>query len=479
MEGYDAVVVGAGPNGLSAAATLATEGLSVLVVEAADTLGGGARTQELTLPGFRHDVCSAIHPLGVSSPVLERFRLEEHGLRWIHPDLPAAHPLDGGQAVLYHRSVDETAAGLGADGDAWRRIFGPLAEDWEMLRHQILGPVRFPRSNPLSILRFARYALRSFTGLADAQFAGIEAKSLLAGMAGHAFVPLGHPYSAAFGLLLGTAAHGRGWPMPEGGAQAIADALASYITSQGGEFRTGFRVRSLSSLPPSRLVMLDTSPHEAMRILDYRMPIVRRSQLGNFRPGPGVFKLDYALDGPIPWANPEVGRAGTVHVGGDIHEITAAEAEVAAGRHPENPFMLVVQHTRFDRSRAPEGKHTLWAYSHVPNGSTVDMRERMERQLERFAPGVRDRIIERHVMTPADVERHNPNNLGGDISGGANDRLQLFLRPRLALDPYFLSDRHGRAVYLCSASTPPGGAVHGMCGYHASRVALRRLQRGS
>lgn len=477
MERYDAIVVGAGPNGLTAAAVLAREGLSVLVVEAANTIGGGARTKELTLPGFRHDVCSAIHPMGLSSPAFDQFPLAEHGLKWIHPTIPAAHPLDDGRAVLYHRSVEETAVGLGRDAPAWQQLFEPLAASWEMLRHQILGPVRLPRSNPLPVARFARYGLRSFMGLAESQFDTVEAKSLLAGMAGHAFVPLDHPYSAAFGLLLGTAAHARGWPMAEGGSQAIADALASFISSLGGEIRTGTRVLSLSSLPPAPLVMLDTTPQEALRILGYRLPFVRRAQLGNYRPGPGVFKLDYALDGPIPWAAQGVEGAGTVHVGGDIYEIAAAESDVAKGHHPDSPFMLVVQHTPFDPTRAPQGKHTVWAYTHVPNGSTVDIRERMERQIERFAPGFRDRILHRHVMTPADVEAYNPNNIGGDISGGANDRLQLFLRPRLALNPYFVSERHGRTVYLCSASTPPGGAVHGMCGYHAVRLALRRLHR--
>ncbi|MDP8969156.1 MAG: NAD(P)/FAD-dependent oxidoreductase [Actinomycetota bacterium] len=468
--------MGSGPNGLAAAGYLAHAGLAVLVLEEAATLGGGVRTTELTLPGFRHDVCSAIYPLAIASPFFGDLPLHEHGLEWVHPGLPAAHPLDGGRAVLFHRSIQETAAGLGRDERAWRRLFEPLVESWDVLRHQFLGPVRLPR-DPLAVTRFGLLALRSLRGLADSWFRERDPKTLLAGMTGHAFLPLSYPTSAGFGLMLGLAAHTGGWPMPRGGARALAEALVSYARTLGTEFETGVTVSSLSDLPPARLVLLDTTPHEAMRIVGYRLPVVRRAQLGSFRHGPGVFKLDYALSGPVPWEAEGVERAGTVHVGGDIDEIAGSEEQVARGQHPQRPFLLAAQPTRFDPSRAPEGMHTLWAYAHVPNGSNVDMTDRMEAQIERFAPGFRDLIVARHAMTPADVETYNRNNVGGDISGGANDGLQLFLRPRLGLDPYFVQERAGRTVFLCSSSTPPGGGVHGMCGYHAARLALRRLNR--
>jgi phytoene dehydrogenase-like protein len=475
MDSYHAIVVGSGPNGLAAAAYLARAGRSVLVVEAGDTLGGGARTAELTLPGFRHDVCSAIHPLAVMSPFLSSLPLADHGLEWIHPDVPAAHPLDGGRAAVLHRSVEATADGLGDDGPAWRRLFGPIRESWDALAHQLLGPVRLPR-HPLPVARFGLLALRSSRRLVDARFSGVAAKSLFAGMSGHAFLPIDHRTSAAFGLLMIGSGQAGGWPMPRGGAQALSDALASYCAAHGAILRTGERVSSLRDLPAAPVVLLDTSPADALRILSYRTSALRRYQLGSFRPGPAVFKVDYALSEPVPWAAPEAQRAGTVHVGGTIDEIQAAEQEVDAGRHPDRPFLLTVQHTRFDPSRAPEGRHTLWAYCHVPNGSTVDMTKALEAQIERFAPGFGDVIVARHTTNPAELERYNRNYVGGDIAGGANDGLQLFLRPRLGLDPYFVAERDGRRVYLCSASTPPGGGVHGMCGFHAARLALRHLE---
>jgi phytoene dehydrogenase-like protein len=446
----------------------------VLVVESGPTLGGGARTAELTLPGFHHDVCSAIHPLAVMSPFLSSLPLAEHGLEWIQPDVAAAHPLDGGRAAVLHRSVEATAAGLGDDGPAWRRLFGPIRESWDALAHQLLGPVRLPR-HPLPVARFGLLALRSTRRLVEARFDGVAAKSLFAGMSGHAFLPIDHATSAAFGLLMIGAGHAGGWPMPRGGAQALSDALASYGAASGVTFRTGERVSSLRDLPPAPVVLLDTSPADALRIVDHRLPALRRFQLSSFRRGPGAFKVDYALSEPVPWAAPEAHRAGTVHVGGTIDEIQAAEKEVDAGGHPDRPFLLAVQHSRFDPTRAPAGGHTLWTYCHVPNGSTVDMTKPMEDQLERFAPGFRDIVVARHTTSPADLERYNPNYVGGDIAGGANDGLQLFLRPRLGLNPYFVDERDGRRVYLCSASTPPGGGVHGMCGFHAARLALRRL----
>jgi phytoene dehydrogenase-like protein len=476
MDCYDAIVVGSGPNGVAAAAYLSRAGRSVLVVEAASTPGGGARTAELTLPGFRHDVCSAIHPLAVMSPFLSELPLADHGLEWIHPDVPAAHPLDGGRVAVLRRSVGDTAAGLGDDGPAWRRLFEPFVEEWGTLAHQLLGPVRFPR-HPLPVARFGLLALRSTRRLVDGRFHGEAAKALFAGMSGHAFLPIDHRTSAAFGLLMIGAGHAGGWPMPRSGAQALSDALVSYCTSNGVTFWTGRPVSSLRDLPPAPVVLLDTSPSEALRILTYKVPALRRVQLGSFRPGPAVFKVDYALSEPVPWAAPEAHRAGTVHVGGSIDEIQAGEKEVGAGRHPERPFLLAVQHTRFDPTRAPAGQHTLWAYCHVPNGSTVDMTKAMEAQIERFAPGFGDVIVARQTTNPAELERYNRNYIGGDIAGGANDGLQLFARPRLGLNPYFVDDRDGRRIYLCSASTPPGGGVHGMCGFHAARIALRHVNR--
>jgi phytoene dehydrogenase-like protein len=471
---YEAVVVGSGPNGLTAAATIARTGRRVLVVEAADTIGGGTRTEELTLPGYHHDVCSAVHPIGRSSPAFEDLGLEAHGVEWLQPDLPLAHPLDGGRAALLRRSLDDTAAGLGADGPAWKALFGPLVRDWETLRHQVLGPVRVPR-HPVRLGRFGRLAVRSARSLVDARFEGEAAKALFAGATGHSFLPLDHPFSAAFGLLFNLLGQAGGWPIARGGSAAISAALASVLTEHGGEIVTGWQVTSLRSLPPCELVLLDTTPNDALRIVGGRAPRRIRGQLGAFRHGPGVFKIDYALDSPVPWTNEEVARAGTVHVGGTVDEIHAAEATVAGGGHAERPLVLVAQPTQFDRSRAPEGGHIAWAYCHVPSGSTLDMTERIEAQLERFAPGFSDRVLARSVKGPRDLEETNRNLVGGDIAAGANDGLQLLARPRLALDPYLVAP--GRPlVYLCSASTPPGGGVHGMCGYHAARLALLRLR---
>jgi phytoene dehydrogenase-like protein len=471
---YDAVVVGSGPNGLTAAATIARTGRRVLVVEAAGVTGGGTRTEELTLPGYRHDLCSAVHPIGHSSPAFEELGLEDHGVEWIQPDLPLAHPLDGGRAALLHRELDDTAAGLGADGPAWRPLFGPLVRDWEALRHQVLGPVRLPRQ-PVAIGRFGLQAVRSARSLVDARFEGEAAKALFAGATGHSFLPLDHRFSAAFGLLFSILGQAGGWPIARGGSAAISDALVSVLIENGGEIVTGWQVTALRELPPCELVLLDTTPVDALRIVGGRAPRRIRGQLDAFRHGPGVFKLDYALDGPVPWSNEAVARAGTVHVGGTVDEVGAAERIVAEGGHAERPFVLFSQPTQFDRSRAPAGGHIAWAYCHVPNGSTVDMTDRIEAQLERFAPGFRDRVLARSVHDPRGLEAGNRNLIGGDIAAGANDGIQLFARPRLALDPYLVAP--GRPlVYLCSASTPPGGGVHGMCGYHAARLALLRLR---
>ena len=466
----DAVVVGSGPNGLAAAIALAREGLGVLVVEAAATVGGGTRTAERTRPGFRHDVCSAIHPMGVGSPFFRTLPLAEHGLEWIHPPAPLAHPLDGRPAAVLERSVEATGQTLGSDGGAYARLFGPLADDADRLFADLLGPISIPR-HPPAALRFGLRALRPALDLANAWFEDDPARALLAGLAAHSGLPLERPTTAAIGLMLGLAGHAVGWPLPRGGSQAIAEALASYFRALGGEVETGWRVDSIDELPRARAILLDVTPRQVVAMAGHRLPAGYRRRLERFRYGPGAFKLDWALDGPIPWSDPACARAATVHLGGTSAEVAASEAAVGRGEHPERPFVLLAQQSLFDPTRAPAGMQTGWAYCHVPNGSTFDMTDRIEAQVERFAPGFRDRIVARSVMAPADFERYNPNDVGGDINGGAQDAGQIFTRPVARLDPYSTPTP---GLYLCSASTPPGGGVHGMCGYHAARSALRR-----
>ena len=441
----------------------------MLVVEAEQSIGGGCRSDELTLPGFVHDRCSAIHPLAVASPFFRSVSLAEYGLQMIHPPAPLAHPLDDGTAVVLERSVDVTAASLGSDGAAWRRLMAPFVRDAEAIIDGALAPLRVPR-HPLALGRFGLSAVRSASGLANGVFTGERARALFAGMAAHSMLRLDRSPSAAFGLVLGLLGHSAGWPLARGGSQAIADALASHLRSLGGQIATGWRVQSLDELPPDALVMLDVTPRQVLQIAGHRLPAGYRRRLAGYRYGPGVFKLDLALDGPIPWTAPQCARAATVHLGGTMVEIAAAEAIVAGGGHPERPYVLVAQQSLFDPSRAPEGKHTVWAYCHVPNGSPVDMTERIEAQIERFAPGFRDRIIGRSAMAPAEIERHNANYVGGDINGGIQDLRQLFTRPVARLVPYSTPLEN---VYICSSSTPPGGGVHGMCGYYAARAALR------
>ncbi len=465
---YDAVVVGAGPNGLAAAITLARAGRSVLVVEAAPTVGGGTRTKELTLPGFLHDVCSAVHPLGLGSPFFRDLPLGQFGLEWIHPDLPLAHPLGGDQAAVLHRSVAATAAGLGRDGAAYRRLMGPLVRDWPKISPLVLGPLRIPR-HPLAALRFGIPALLPADLLARLVFREAPARALFGGMAAHAMLPLSEPPSAAFGLVLGILAHAVGWPIPRGGSQAIADALAAYLRTLGGTIVTGERVESLDQLPPARAVLCDITPRQLLRIAGDRLPAGYRRQLGRFRYGPGVFKVDYALDGSVPWTAAACRRAGTVHVAGPLPEIVASERAVGRGRYPARPYVLVVQSSLFDPTRAPDGLQTLWTYCHVPSGGTTDMTARIEAQIERFAPGFRDRILARHVMGPQAMECYNANYVGGDINGGRAGLRQLFTRPTPSLNPYATPVP---GLYLCSSSTPPGGGVHGMCGYYAAQAAL-------
>jgi phytoene dehydrogenase-like protein len=466
---YDAIVVGSGPNGLAAAITLAREGRSVCLLEAAPSVGGGMRSAALTLPGFLHDVCSAIHPFGAASPFFRSLPLAQHGLEWVDPPLALAHPLDDGTAVVLDRSLEATIAALGADGPAWRRLMRPIGESWERLGPEVLAPLHWPR-HPFLLARFGLTALRSARGLAASRFRGAPARALFAGIAGHANLPLEAPATAAFGLLLGALGHVVGWPLPRGGSQRIADALASYFRSLGGEIITDARVASLEDLPAARHVLLDVTPRQLLRIAGERLTPSYRRALEKYRYGPGVFKMDFALRGPIPWRAAACAKAATVHLGGTLDEIARGEAEVARGRDPERPYVILAQPSLFDASRAPSGQHTAWAYCHVPHASTLDRSEAIEAQIERFAPGFGALVLARSVKGPAALEAYNANLIGGDIGGGVMDLGQLFTRPTWSLVPYRTA---ARGVYLCSSSTPPGGGVHGMCGWHAARAALR------
>ncbi len=479
---YDAIIIGAGPNGLAAAVMLARAGRSVRVIEAAATVGGGTRTAELTRPGFRHDICSAVHPLALSSAFFRDLPLDRYGLRWIHPPLPLAHPLDDGTAVVLERSVDATAAGLGQDTAAYRRLMGPLVKRWDAVTEDLLGPLPLPPRHPLALIGFGIGALLPASLLARLWFRGERARALFAGMAAHSVLPLERPGSAAFGLILGMAGHAVGWPIAQGGSQAIADALAAYLRELGGEIVTGQPVALLAELPPARALLFDVSPVNLLRIAGDRLPAAYRRRLARYRHGPAAFKLDWALDGPIPWAADACRRAGTVHLGGTLAEIAASERAGWQGQHPQQPYIILAQPSLFDPTRAPAGKHTAWAYCHVPNLHVGQDRilphqmiDRIEAQVERFAPGFGARILARHVMTPADFEAYNPNYVGGDIVGGAQDLPQFFARPVLSRNPYATP---AEGIYLCSSSTPPGGGVHGMCGYHAARAVLKQASAG-
>lgn len=465
---YDAVVVGSGPNGLAAAIAIQQAGLSVLLVEGKDSIGGGLRSATLTLPGFVHDVCSAIHPLAVGSPFFKTLPLQQHGLEFIYPSLAAAHPFDDGDAAVLYPSIEQTAAALGEDGASYRQLIHPLAKDWSQIAGAILGPLQFP-NHPLTMARFGWKALQSATHLAK-RFHSPKARGLWAGMAAHSLQPLSNATTSAIALVLLTLGHTEGWPLPKGGSAAIARALASYFVSVGGTITTGLYVRSLSQLPSSHAVLLDVTPRQLLQIAGGQFSSFYKWQLERYRYGMGVFKIDWALDGPIPFASSACREAGTLHLGNTLEEIAASEQLTAKGKHPDKPFVLLAQQSRFDASRAPEGKHTAWAYCHVPNGSEVDMTERIEKQVERFAPGFRDLIIGRHVMNTRQMEAYDPNYIGGDINGGAMGLTQLFTRPALRWSPYKTS---AKGIYLCSSSTPPGGGVHGMCGYHAARRALK------
>jgi phytoene dehydrogenase-like protein len=496
----DAIVVGAGPNGLAAAIELARAGRSVLVLERAPEVGGGTRTAQLTLPGFWHDVCSAVHPLAAGSPFLSGLGLQRYGLELLYPEIEAAHPLPGGGAVAVHRSIEQTAAALGLgfgsglglgggsgsgsglriaagateDPGAYASLIGPLARSWPALAELVLAPLGRPPRAPLLAARFALAGLRSLEGLAGSRFDGGRARALLAGMGAHSLRPLNAPGTAAFALVLLALAHAGGWPVARGGSQAIATAMRACLEAHGGVVQTGREVKSLRELGGAQVILFDLAPRQILSICGDALPSSYRASLRRFRYGPGVFKVDYALSGPVPWLAPECRSAGTVHVGGSLREIAASELAVARGGHPQRPFVLVAQQSIVDPTRAPAGMHTLWAYCHVPNGSAVDMSAAIEAQIERFAPGFTDLVLGRASRGPAQMEAENPNYVGGDINAGLASLRQMFARPALRLCAYATPNPR---LFLCSSSTPPGGGVHGMCGYHAARAAMRRGRR--
>ena len=465
---YDAVVVGSGPNGLAAAILMQQNGLSVLLIEGKDTIGGGMRSAELTLPGFVHDICSAIHPLAVASPFFTTLPLADHGLEYIYPELAAAHPFEDGSVAVLEHSIAETAKHFGVDKQAYIDLMQPVATDWPSIASDVLGPLRFPK-HPLTMAGFGVKALQSASSIAG-KFKTKQVKGLIAGMAAHGMQPLTNVSSAATALVLLSAAHLKGWPMPKGGSQQIANALDSYFVLLGGEIETNTYIRSLEQLPSSKALLFDVTPRQLLEIAGHKFSDLYKRQLQKYRYGMGVFKIDWALDNPIPFANELCRKAGTVHLGNTLQEITASEQLTWEGGHPEKPFVLLAQQSLFDPSRAPEGKQTAWAYCHVPNGSIKDMTETIENQVERFAPGFKDLILAKHVMNASQMEEYNSNYVGGDINGGAFDLGQLFTRPALRWSPYRTS---AKGLYICSASTPPGGGVHGMCGYHAAKRALK------
>ena len=473
-DAHDAVVIGSGPNGLAAAIALADGGASVLVLEAADEIGGGLRTSELTLPGFAHDECSSCHPMGILSPYLSSLPLAQHGLEWVRPPASVAHPLDDEPAVMLWRSVEKTATGLGSDGANYRGLVEPYLEHSEGLLADLLGPLGGVPNHPLLMARFGLNGLRSAGGVATGRFREARARALFAGCAAHSILPLSRMLTAAVGHLFLITAHLAEWPVVKGGSGALARALASHLQTLGGRIETGVRVTSLADLPPARVYLFDTDPAQLAEIAEPALPARYVKKLRRYRYGPGAFKMDWALDGPIPWKDPNCLEASTVHLGGTLEEIAAGEAAVWGGEHPERPYVLLVQQSQFDDSRAPEEKHTGYAYCHVPPGSTVDLTEVVERQVERFAPGFGDRILARRATRTHDFERHNPNYVGGAITGGVADVPQAFARPVARLNPYSTPNKR---VFICSASTPPGGGVHGMCGYHAARRALKGMER--
>ena len=469
---YDAVVVGSGPNGLAAAIVLQQQGLSVLVVEAKGTIGGGMRTAELTLPGFKHDICSAIHPMAAGSPFFKTLPLEKHGLEYIYPPLAATHPFDDGTAAILSRSLEDTARMLGKDEAAYLRLLKPIVRDWPLLAPEILAPLHVPK-HPLVMGRFGLKGLTAATWLSK-MFSTKQGKGLLGGMAAHSIQPLSNLATSAIALVLMAVGHAENWPIPKGGSQAIAAALASHFVSLGGKIECNFYVRSLQQLPSSHAILFDITPRQLLQIAGHRFSSLYKWQLERYRYGMGVYKIDWALETPIPFTAEACLHAGTIHIGNTFEEITCSELQSAEGKIVDKPFVLLAQQSQFDPSRAPAGKHTAWAYCHVPNGSKVNRVNAIEQQVERFAPGFRERILQRHVMNSMEMEEYNPNYIGGDINGGVIDIGQLFTRPALRLSPYRTS---AKGLYICSSSTPPGGGVHGMCGYHAAKRVLKDIFR--
>lgn len=465
---YDAVIVGSGPNGLAAGILLQQHGLSVLILEGKDKIGGGLRTEELTLPGFKHDVCSAIHPLAAGSPFFETLPLHEHGLEYISPEIAAAHPFDNGTAAVLKKSIIETADLLAEDRDTYIKLLAHLVKTWPGLAPDVLGPLTFPK-HPVDLAVFGLDALTSSTYLAK-RFKTEEAKGLLAGMAAHSIQPLTNLATSAIALVLMANGHLKGWPVPKGGSVKIADALALYFISIGGKIETNTYITAFDQLPSANAVLFDITPKQLLQIAGHKFSSLYKWQLERYRYGMGVFKVDWALDDAVPFKAEGARKAGTVHIGGTLKEIAAGEQQIWEGHHPEKPFVLLAQQSLFDNSRAPEGKHTAWAYCHVPNGSNKDMTEIIEKQVERFAPGFRERIIGRHTFNTRQLENYNPNYIGGDINGGVIDIGQLFTRPVLRRSPYRTS---AKSIYICSSSTPPGGGVHGMCGYYSAKRALK------
>lgn len=465
---YDAIIIGSGPNGLAAAILLQQHGLRVLLLEGKDTIGGGLRSAELTLPGYLHDICSAVHPLGAASPFFKTLPLQQFGLEYIYPEIAAAHPFDDGTAAFCNHSLAETAKALGADEQAYLKLFGPIIQSWPDIDAEVLGPLGFPK-HPMEMARFGWSALSAASTLVR-RFDTVQAKSLFAGMAAHSMQPLTNMATSGFGTVLLALAHIGGWPIPKGGSQNIANALAAYFVSLGGEIETNFYVSSLSQLPSVKAVLFDVTPRQLLQIAGHKFSSTYKWQLERYRYGMGVFKIDWALAEPIPFTAQQCREAGTLHIGGTYDEIGSSEQQIWDGRHPEKPFVLLTQPSMLDATRAPQGKHTGWAYCHVPNGSVKDMTAIIENQVERFAPGFKERILARHTMDTAQMQEHNPNYIGGDIAGGITDLGQLFTRPALRLSPYRTS---AKGLYICSSSTPPGGGVHGMCGYNAAKRALK------
>lgn len=464
---YDAIIIGSGPNGLAAAITMQQAGLSVLLIEGKDSIGGGLRTAELTLPGFKHDICSAIHPMAVASPFFASLPLQEFGLEFIEPSLAAAHPFDDGTAAILCRSIDATASSLGKDESAYLKLIKPLVRDWEKLVGDILSPLKFP-AHPLLLAKFGLKALQSSQQISK-RFKTEKAKGLWAGMTAHSIQPLSNLATGAIGMVLSAVGHVHGWPVPKGGSQNVANALADYFVSLGGKIQTGFMVKSLDELPAAKAILFDLTPKQLVEIAGGKLSGLYKWQLKHYRYGPGVFKVDWALSAPIPFKAASCLQAGTVHLGNTFAEIARTEQQTADHIHPEKPFVLLAQSSLFDATRAPSGKHTAWAYCHVPHGSVKDMTAAIEKQIERFAPGFKDTILAKHTMNAVEVEAYNPNYIGGDINGGIIDLGQLYTRPALRISPYRTS---AKGIYICSSSTPPGGGVHGMCGYYAAKQAL-------